>query len=119
MRLKKPHNEVQQAYRERKKATSKRLDTLISNESADQLSTLVGYHDTTKAKLLEQLIDKAYRSMQRKIEREREHGEVYFGDRIDEEVARLEKREKEQVAEYLQEQERKKAEANGEIHIPF
>ncbi len=73
--MKKSNAERQKIYRERaKKQNQKRLNIYISEKADEHLFFLKGFHGMTQKELIEHLLDKAYRAMNRKIKRERDKG---------------------------------------------
>ncbi|WP_196758232.1 hypothetical protein, partial [Moraxella catarrhalis] len=85
---------IQREYRQRQKEMGgRRLDMRLDERTADYLEYLSGYHNMTKKDVIAFALDKMYQAMNRKIERERGHTEVYWADNLNDETrqARQEK----------------------------
>lgn len=83
--FKKTNAEMQRDYRQRhKEMGGKRLDMRIDERTADQLEYLSSFHNMTKKDVIAFALDKMHQAMNRKIDRERGHNEVYVLDNIDE-----------------------------------
>lgn len=92
--FKKTNAEIQREYRQRQKEMGgRRLDMRLDERTADYLEYLSGYHNMTKKDVIAFALDKMYQAMNRKIERERGHTEVYWADNLNDETrqARQEK----------------------------
>lgn len=85
--FKKTNAEIQREYRKRQKEMGgKRLDMQIDERTADQLEYLSMFHNMTKKDVIAFALDKMYQAMNRKIERERGHSEVYWLDNVNDEA---------------------------------
>ena len=92
--FKKTNAEIQREYRQRQKEMGgRRLDMRLDERTADYLEYLSGYKKKKKKDVIAFALDKMYQAMNRKIERERGHTEVYWADNLNDETrqARQEK----------------------------
>lgn len=81
--FKKTNAEIQREYRQRQKEMGgKRLDMRLDERTADQLEYLSSFHNMTKKDVIAFALDKMYQAMNRKIDRERGHNEVYWQDNM-------------------------------------
>lgn len=85
--FKKTNAEMQREYRQRQKEMGgRRLDMRLDERTADYLDYLSSYHNMTKKDVIAFALDKMYQAMNRKIDRERGHTEVYWADNINDEA---------------------------------